>query len=714
MKKEMFKKNIISIPTKFLRAHDRGILKGCEERRRRRGEVIMLRKFSAILTFIVLVAATAASARSGSGFVFNGFNDAHLQLNGASEIQPNGLLRLTNFTQNIVGHAFYPIPFPFLNSSGKPLSFSTSFVLAILSQYKEVSSHGMAFAITASSKLSAVLPSQHLGLFNLTHNGDVRNHILAVELDTIQNTEFNDINDNHVGIDVNGLTSLASAPASFFIDSSGILFQNLSLISGDPFRVWAEYDAKNMELNVTLAPLFTPKPKLPLLSTKLDLSSVLLENMYVGFASSTGTPAGSHYILGWSFSAGGTAEELELSNLPPLPPREAKEGDGWKKMRLLIILIPTISIVITALICGGFAFLLKNKKKFAEVVEPWEAEYGTRRFSYKDLYGATKGFSEGNLLGQGGFGEVYKGTLPKFNLEIAVKRISHDSKQGMKEFVAEIASMGRLRHRNLVQLLGYSRRRNELLLVYDFMPNMSLDKYIFCRKEDSLDWSRRFKVIRGISAGLLYLHEEWEQVVLHRDIKASNVLLDADFNGKLGDFGLARLHDHGSNLQATKVVGTLGYLAPELSRTSKSTTSSDVFGFGAFLLELACGKRPIELKTTGVELVLVDWVAELMKKGQILEARDRRLGEDCVADEVELVLRLGLMCSHPEPAARPSMRKVVRYLDREAPLPDLSMEDLDAFQWSSRRNNLGIGGSISSDSGTVNILLSDNACLFSS
>ncbi|PKA52472.1 L-type lectin-domain containing receptor kinase IV.1 [Apostasia shenzhenica] len=651
------------------------------------GGEAMLDGVVASFLLVMVQFSAEASAPSPAGFVFNGFSGSSLRLNGEAVVEPNGILRLTNTTRQEFGHAFYPAPFPFRNSSGGPLSFSTSFVFAIVPQYRDVSSHGIAFAVTPSPNLTAVLPSQHLGLFNLTNNGDSGNHILAVELDTIQNREFDDINDNHVGIDINGLKSLVSAPASFALDSPenspDLRFENLSLISGQPLRLWVEYDGKNLDLNVTLAPLNVPKPHEPLLSANVNLSSIVFDEMYVGFSSSTGSAAGSHYILGWSFSMNGRAEELDLSHLPSLPIREDDEGKN--PQNIWVIVLPIGITVLLLLSAVGIAILMKTRKKFAEVVEDWESEYGPHRFSYRDLYRATGGFSDDNILGNGGFGGVYRGLLPKSKVDIAVKRISHDSRQGMKEFVAEIASIGRLRHRNLVQLLGYCRRRGELLLVYDFMPNGSLDKYIFGRADESLGWSPRFNIIKGIAAGLLYLHEEWEKVVLHRDIKASNVLLDAEFNGKLGDFGLARLYDRGSNPQTTRVVGTLGYLAPELSRTGKSSTSSDVFAFGAFLLEVACGKKPVELKTSGIEMVLLDWVLELFKKGELLEARDRKLGAEFDTEEAEMVLKLGLICSHPAPSARPSMRQVVQYLDREALLPDVSPGDfllLGSSSWS--------------------------------
>ncbi|KAF2306165.1 hypothetical protein GH714_014775 [Hevea brasiliensis] len=275
-----------------------------------------------------------------------------------------------------------------------------------------------------------------------------------------------------------------------------------------------------------------------------------------------------------------------------------------------------------------------------EVLEDWELDYGPHRFKYKDLYIATKGFRDKELLGSGGFGRVYRGVLPSSKIEIAVKKVSHETRQGMKVFVAEIVSIGRLRHRNLVTLLGYCRREGELLLVYDYMPNGSLDKYLYDQPRVTLNWSQRFKVIKGVASGLYYLHEEWEQVVIHRDVKASNVLLDGELNGRLGDFGLARLYDHGTDPQTTHIAGTLGYLAPEHTRTGKATTKSDV--------------------------------------GEILEARDPNLGPNYTPEEVELVLKLGLLCSHAVPEARPSMRQVLQFLECDIPLPELSSLGLSA------------------------------------
>ncbi|XP_035545687.1 L-type lectin-domain containing receptor kinase IV.1-like [Juglans regia] len=272
---------------------------------------------------------------------------------------------------------------------------------------------------------------------------------------------------------------------------------------------------------------------------------------------------------------------------------------------------------------------------------------------------ATGGFREKELLGSGGFGRVYRGILPTSKIEIAVKRVSHESRQGMREFVAEIVSIGRLRHRNLVPLLGNFRRKEELLLVYECMPNGRLDKYLFGQPKVTLGWSQRFRAVKGVATGLFYLYEQWEQVVVHRDVKSSNVLLDGELNGRLGDFGLARLYDHGTDPHTTHLAGTIGYLAPENFRGGKATTSTDVFAFGAFLLEVACGRRPIEQNRPTEDVLLVNWVFSHWKRGDILEARDPNLGEEYVAEEAELVLKLGLLCSHSALAARPSMRQIV-------------------------------------------------------
>jgi len=624
-----------------------------------------------LLHFLILVYVSyipLALAQDKNGFIYNGFHDQanQLDLDGIAEIHSNGLLQLTNLSRQEVGRAFYHFPMKFNTTSSNltsSLSFSTNFVFAMVPEVKNFGGHGIAFTISPSRDFSHALLSRYLGLFNNSNNGNSTNHILAIELDTVLDPEFGDISMNHVGIDVNGMKSVASAPAMYFSSKEGKNI-SLELMSGNPMHLWIDYDEAEKLLNVTLAPTTIPKPNRPLLSTHIDLSQILLESMYVGFSSATGTLASDHYILGWSFNKSGPSQSLDVSSLPPLPKR--------KEIPSLVLITSLVAVAIVLITVAGAVAYILRRKKYEELREDWEEEYGPHRFSYKNLHKATKGFKDTELLGEGGFGKVYIGTLPS-NVQIAVKRVSHDSKQGMKEFVAEIVSMGRLRHRNLVQLLGYCRRRGELLLVYDYMPNGSLDRFLYGNKKPNLNWAQRFRIIRGVASGLLYLHEEWEQVVLHRDVKSSNILLDAELNGKLGDFGLARLHDHGTNLQTTSLVGTVGYLAPELYRTGRATTFTDVFAFGAFILEVACGRMPLKVQAQeqAEQVILVDWVIECCRRGAILDTSDPRLEGNYVVEEMELVLKLGLLCSHAIPAARPSMKQVVQFLDGDADLQEL-------------------------------------------
>lgn len=614
-----------------------------------------------------------ALAQDENQFIYNGFQGAPLHLAGNAKIHPHGLLQLTNTSKQITGYAFYPIPLKLNTSSpGLPnsLSFSTNFIFSMIPELPKLSGHGMAFIISPTMDFSSAVASQYLGLFNTSNNGLSSNHVFAVEFDTVLSPDLKDIDNNHVGIDVNGVVSNESAPATYFSEKQE-KNESLKLISGDLIQVWIDYDQVEKLVNVTLAPIKTPKPTQPLLSTPIDLSLILSDSMYVGFSAATGSMASDHYILGWSFNKSGQARSLELSKLPSAPARRKSRKRLSQNMAILLISV-SVSVIAIAL-----AACIVRRRRYQELREDWEQEYGPQRFSYKDLYKATNGFKDKEILGAGGCGKVYRGVLPSSGVQVAVKRFSHDSNHGLQEFVAEIASMGRLRHRNLVQLLGYCRRKGELLLVYDYMPNGSLDEFLFSNGKPNLSWLQRYKILRGVASALIYLHEEWEQVVLHRDVKASNVLLDADLNGRLGDFGLARLYDHGANFQTTHAVGTIGYLAPELTRSGKATTSSDVFAFGALMLEMACGRRPVELRGLPEEMILVDWVFECWKKRQLLQASDPRLEGYYVAEEMELVLKLGLLCSHSKPACRPTMRQVARCLDGDAILPEIPPDCAD-------------------------------------
>ncbi|KAG2534188.1 L-type lectin-domain containing receptor kinase SIT2-like [Panicum virgatum] len=634
---------------------------------------------AALVPVLLAVLARGGSAAAGAGaateFVFAGFARENLTASGAAVVTSSGLLRLTNETNEVLGYGFYPAPLRFKDAStGAPLSFSTTFVVAILPRYPDAHGHGLAFALAPSATVPGAMVGKNLSLFNTSnHLGNGRSEVVAVELDTAMDEEFSDVNDNHVGVDVNSLKSNCSKPVGY-VDAATGGTTDLSLVSGDPLQVWIEYDGASKRLEVTVAPAGAPRPAVPLVSCTVNLSPVVADGTYVGFSAANGAASSSHYVLGWSFRlGGGRALDLDLSKLPRAPSSRPRKT-MHPQLLLTLILFGVVALLVVS---AGVTLFVVWRRRFAEEEEDWEIEYGPHRISYKDLHAATTGFRD--VIGAGAFGTVYHGVLPRSGAEVAVKKVAHGSRQGLREFVSEIASMSRLRHRNLVQLLGYCRRRGELIRVYDYMVNGSLDKHLFDADENkpALSWDRRAKIVRDVAAGLLYLHEGWEQAVVHRDIKASNVLLDADMNAKLSDFGLARLYDHGCDSQTTHVIGTFGYLAPEMLKTGKATPSADVYAFGAFLLEVACGRRPMEsLSNSNADPAgLVDNVLECWKAGRIRDARDPRIGK-CDEDDLEVVLKLGLLCSHPDPQCRPSMRQVVQILEGAAPAPATPPEDL--------------------------------------
>ncbi|KAF8772298.1 hypothetical protein HU200_005890 [Digitaria exilis] len=593
---------------------------------------------SLIVCFVFsLIPCLVATDASQVQFVYSGFRDANLSLEGVAELRSDGLVQLTN-NSDVKGYAFYPIPVHFRNTpNGTVQSFSVSFVFGIRSAFNEESLDGMTFFISPSKDFSSAFANHFLGLFNDKTDGSSSNHVFAVELDTYKNPELKDIDDNHIGIDINSLISIQAHSAGFYDDQTVGKFTNLTLGSGEPMQLWVDYDAQTLQIMATLAPLGVAKPQMALFSATTNLSNVLKEPSYIGFSGATGPISTFFYLLGWSFGINSRAPAISMTNLPKLP-------QGHQKARSIVLeitLLPVGTGVCVLALGTMIVLVIRRRSKYAEVREDWEAEFGPHRFSYKKLYCATDGFNNKLLIGIGGFGKVYKGILPVTKLEVAIKKVSHESRQGMKEFITEIVTIGRLRHRNLEKAV--------------------------------LSWTQRLDIIKGVASGLLYLHEKWEKVVLHRDIKAGNVLLDIHMNGRLGDFGLARLYDHGTDAQTTHVVGTMGYLAPELLRTGKSSPLTDVFAFGAFLLEVTCGQRPIH--GDGVQdtpFLLVAWVLQHCYNGSLLETVDWRLGGNYHSDEADMVLKLGLFCLHPLPTARPSMRQVMQYLDGDMPLPDIT------------------------------------------
>lgn len=627
--------------------------------------------FKKFLVFFLLIKVATSTSE---GFIFHGFSsqlehhpqNQTFQLGGIAELRTDGLFRLTNNAVFQVGHVFCSVPFIFKSSSNaNAFSFSTTFSFTIVPENSR--GHGIAFVLAPSNELPQVASGQHLGLFNFTTDGKPSNHIVAIEFDTFRNQEFGDIDDNHVGIDINSLTSAQSASAGYVYNRTG-KFRPADLSCGEGIQVWVQYDGSNHQLNVSLSPIIRKtKPKVPLLSMDIDLSPIILEQMYVGFSSATGLQVASSYISGWSFRMDGVAEELDIAKLPSVR-STGKKKPRKKSIIILAVALPLSGVALLTVIFSTIFFLVRKKPKLTEILEDWEIQFGPHRFPYKDLYVATRGFNEKEFLGQGGFGQVFRGELPVPKIQIAVKRIFQKSKERMEEFIAEIGTIGRLRHPKLARLLGYCQGKDELLLVYDYMPNGSLDKFLYNKPEvNTLTWSQRFSIIKDVASAVAYLHEEWVEVIIHRDIKASNVLLDDNLNGKLGDFGLARCSKQAQ--ETNHVAGTFGYMAPELARTGKASTSTDVYAFGVFLLEVACGRRPVMPRALAEEVHLVDWVFKHWNEGDILETADPKLNKEFEVGEIELVLKLGLFCTNNVASLRPNMSQVISYLNNQASLP---------------------------------------------
>ncbi|XP_074304325.1 cysteine-rich receptor-like protein kinase 44 [Silene latifolia] len=341
-----------------------------------------------------------------------------------------------------------------------------------------------------------------------------------------------------------------------------------------------------------------------------------------------------------------------------------------RKLRTSVTVAFSTAAAISILLLLGI-YLCVSRWKATEKVDVKTDEMrrfaDSLQFDFNTIEVATHNFSAENKLGEGGFGQVYKGKL-KGGQEVAAKRLSKNSVQGIAEFETEIILVARLQHKNLVKLLGYCASPNESLLVYEFLPNSSLDKFLFDpAKKSILNWQTRFNIINGIAKGLQYLHEDSRIKVIHRDLKSSNILLDEAMNPKIADFGLARLFEVDQTQGDTKrIVGTYGYMAPEYAITGHYSVKSDVFSFGVIVLEIVSGQRNRSFGRLQLDEALLHRAWRLWNEDEPLNLMDTELGDNFEEEKVLKCIQLGLLCIQENAIDRPRMTAIVASLNGQA------------------------------------------------
>ncbi|XP_077218654.1 receptor-like kinase in in flowers 3 [Tasmannia lanceolata] len=336
----------------------------------------------------------------------------------------------------------------------------------------------------------------------------------------------------------------------------------------------------------------------------------------------------------------------------------------------------------------GFWFLLrkwrkwKRKKKLAKFdttlvsgLDSMSASTTLVKFTFEDIKVATKNFSRDYIIGKGGYGNVYKGVLLD-GTEVALKRFKNCSAAGDASFTHEVEVIASVRHVNLVALRGYCTATTKFeghqrIIVCDLVHNGSLHDHLFGSMEEKLSWPIRQKIAIGTARGLVYLHYGAQPAIIHRDIKASNILLDESFEPKVADFGLAKFAPEGMTHLSTRVAGTLGYVAPEYALYGQLTEKSDVYSFGVVLLELLSGKKALISSTDGKSWLVTDWAWSLVKKGRALDVIEDGMTEWGPVEVMEKYVLLAVLCSHPQLHARPTMDQIVKIMETDLPVPSI-------------------------------------------
>ncbi|KAJ1276028.1 hypothetical protein BS78_05G182600 [Paspalum vaginatum] len=516
--------------------------------------------------------------------------------------------------------------------AGKRASFTTNFSFAISADNKYDRGDGMAFFIGPNSA-TTTMPSDangaFLGLFNNLSNPSNDGSppkTVGVEFDTHYN----------IGLDPPELAS--SPPDHIGIDTKNIsstYYQGLGgLDLSGTMSARVEYDGRSKAMSVNL---WLANGRHWSLNGSVDLKAAgVPQDAYIGFSAATGDQFEDHQLLSWSFSS----------------------TDPSKMELRVIILIAAACVSLTGFVAALVYHILMQRQAQIEVPLPV-----ARKFSYHELSVATKNFSEARKIGAGAFGKVYRGKLRDPRMApVAVKMLtSENNEQTSKDYVTEIMTLGQISHRNIMKLVGWCSHGDKLLLVYELVTNKSLSEHLHT-SERLLTWAERYKIVLGVGSAIEYLHTSSDQnPILHRDIKPSNVMLDDEFEAKLGDFGLVRHAPRQGSLKGTTIIGSLDYMDPVSINTNTTSPASDMYSFGVLLLEVATGQIP-KVEAPGLSNALVNAVRKSYSKGAVVEMADARLEGNFDKSQMERVLVVGLLCVQQDRLERPGIREAVNFL----------------------------------------------------
>ncbi|XP_019169313.1 PREDICTED: L-type lectin-domain containing receptor kinase IX.1-like isoform X3 [Ipomoea nil] len=666
----------------------------------------LCRFLNIISTFLFLIPSLVCSQPLSFDLSHIDQNDHSIKIEGNAYVSGQGIQVTPNERNQEMsskaGRATYVQPLHLWDNATRELAgFTTRFTFNIDSDGSTQFGDGLAFFL-ANFTIPFDTNSTAGGGLGLVDTRIITSPepFVAVVFDTYSNEMYTPM--TNVSININSMNASVNSTAWLNNITNGV--DNNAVIT---------YSASSKILYVGFTGFWDGYYQTGSLSYGVDLSKCLPEFVHIGFSAATGSNFEKHTVTSWKFDS--TPLRSDTASVSPAPspkpafttrnatqtvnPKEKNnQNEGLVIVGLSIGVVILLALLALVYICFKKRWAAKGNNQITlgrpmnddntQIIidgamdstqvalgRAMDGEFqmvgsGAKKFSYSELATATNNFSEERKLGEGGFGGVYSGFLRDLNMNVAVKRVSKQSKQGVEEYTSEVKIISRLRHRNLVPLHGWCHDKGELLLVYEYMPGGSLDSHLF-KRNSPLSWRLRYKIAQGLASALSYLHEEWEKCVLHRDIKSSNVLLDASLNARLGDFGLAWLVDHENAPEKTYLGGTPGYVAPECHFTLKTSKESDVYSFGIVALEIACGRRAIFPNGPEGMKSLVDWVWDLYGMGKLLEAADPKLCENFDEQEMERLVVMGLWCAHPDNNSRPSITQVVHCLKFQSQLPIL-------------------------------------------